>query len=288
MQRHLEKRALLRYGVAVASVGATIAVALWLRSVALAGGQLLMVAVLVSGWVAGLRPALVAWMLACVAFEYYFTQPFDSFKMSFAEAPRLTIFVLVSGLLAVVSAARRRAEDSLTQARDQLDARVRARTAELSALVEAVDGIVWEAEAATLRFSFVSGQAARILGYPVERWLTEPTFWREHIHPDDRERVVSIAERAENDDGAHEVEYRMLALDGDVIWLRDRLTVVADDGRPARLRGVMVDVTERKRAEEERQVRRWFVESMDRVHRAIAPGVAATLRQWVPGIRGGG
>ncbi|HEU5197318.1 MAG TPA: PAS domain-containing protein [Methylomirabilota bacterium] len=269
MQRHLATFAPLRYSLAVASVGVTVAAALWVRSVALAGGQLLLLAVLVSGWAAGLRPALVAWILACVAFEYYFTQPFDSFKLNVAEIPRLAIFVVVSGLLAVVSAARRRAEDSLAEARDELDARVRARTAELRALVEAVDGIVWEADAATLRFAFVSGQAERILGYPVHRWLAEPTFWRDHIHPDDRESVLGVVERAAIDEAPCDVDYRMLSVNGDVVWLRDRLTVVADPGRPARLRGMMVDVTERKRAEEERQARRWLVESMDRVHRAI-------------------
>src|SRR5262249_60274730 len=70
--------------------------------------------VLVSGWVAGLRAALVAWILASLAFEYYFTRPFGSFKVDSSEIPELTIFVVVAGLLAVGSAARRRsrAEDA--------------------------------------------------------------------------------------------------------------------------------------------------------------------------------
>ena len=46
-----------------------------------------------------------------------------------------------------------------------------------------VKGIVWEADAFTFKFSLVSRQAKRILGYPIERWLGEPTFWKDHIHP---------------------------------------------------------------------------------------------------------
>jgi len=61
----------------------------------------------------------------------------------------------------------------------------------------------------------------------------------------------------------------MIAADGRVVWLRDLVTVVAEGGRPVRLRGMMVDVTDRKRAEEERRAHLWFFESMDRINRAI-------------------
>ena len=61
----------------------------------------------------------------------------------------------------------------------------------------------------------------------------------------------------------------MIAADGQVVWLRDLVTVVVEGDRATRLRGVMVDITERKRAEEERQAHLWFFESMDRVNRAI-------------------
>jgi PAS domain S-box-containing protein len=290
MQRHVAQFALVRYAIAVLCVTATVIVALWLRPLVLAAAQLLFVAVLMTGWVAGLRPALVAWGLATMAFAYFFTPPFDSLKIDLAEAPRLMIFTSLAALLATMSAARRKAEDSLTTAREQLEARVRERTAELElsnerlhgAVAEAVaaehrfrdlvnsgEAIVWEADATTFQFSFVSNQAERILGYPVERWMSEPTFWKDHLHPEDREWAMSLGEHATGDTRDHDVEHRMIAADGSVVWLRDLITVVPDGARRARLRGVMVDITERKRAEHERQERRWFVESMDRVHRAI-------------------
>src|SRR5689334_6897980 len=57
-------------------------------------------------------------------------------------------------------------------------------------LVESIDGIVWEADARTFQFTFVSRKAEEILGYPLERWF-EPTFWCEHVHPDDREQTTT-------------------------------------------------------------------------------------------------
>jgi PAS domain S-box-containing protein len=249
MQRHIAQSAVARYGVAVASVILAVVPALWLRPLALAGAQFLLVAVLITGWVGGLRPALVAWGLAILVFKYYFTPPLDSLTVDLAELPRLIVFAVIALLMATVSAARRKAEDALKSARDGLEERVRERTVRFRDLVNSVEGIVWEADATTFRFLFVSDQAERILGYPVERWLSEPTFWKDHLHPDDRERAVSFCERATGEHRDHDVEYRMIAADGRVVWLHDLVTVVVDGGRATQLRGVMVDITDRKHAE---------------------------------------
>jgi len=131
MQRHVARFAVVRFGVAVLSVTVAVIVALWLRPTVLAGAQRLLVAVLITGRVAGLRPALAAWILATLAFAYYFTPPFDSLQIDSGEMPRLLIFTLLAAFLATLSAARRRAEDALTTAREQLEARVRERTLEL-------------------------------------------------------------------------------------------------------------------------------------------------------------
>ena len=270
MQRDIAQLAVVRYAVAVLCVTAAVILALWLRPVVLGGAQLLLVAILITGWVSGLRPALVAWGLAMLAFDYYFTPPFDSLKIEVAEAPRLMLFVLVAAFMATMSAARRRAENSLKSAREELEVRVRDRTADLQRtnerlhvavaeavaaqqrfrdLVNSVEGIVWEADATTFQFLFVSNQAERILGEPVARWLSEPTFWKDHLHPDDREWAVSFRDRATGEKRDHDFEYRMIAADGSVVWLRDLVTVVVDEERAARLRGVMVDITGRRRAE---------------------------------------
>lgn len=117
-------------------------------------------------------------------------------------------------------------------------------------LVHDAEAIVWEMDSATYRFTFVSQQAEQILGYPAERWLTELDFWTNHIHPEDRERVVALSRNATSGGKDFDIEYRALAADDRVVWLRDILRVVRDaTGRITQLRGVMVDITKLKATE---------------------------------------
>jgi PAS domain S-box-containing protein len=126
----------------------------------------------------------------------------------------------------------------------------------LGDLVQELNAILWEADAATWRFLFVSKKAEAILGYPVERWLHEPDFWVNHIYPADRERAVSLWREFTARGEDHEFEYRMMSADGRVVWLQDMVRVVKDEtGTPRLLYGLMLDITARKRAEEQSQRR---------------------------------
>ncbi|HET9223566.1 MAG TPA: PAS domain S-box protein [Roseiflexaceae bacterium] len=122
----------------------------------------------------------------------------------------------------------------------------------LKELVQSINAVVWEADAQTFVFSFVSEQAEKLLGYPVSAWYESSTFWVEHIHPDDREAAVNYCMYCTQALINHEFEYRMIAADGRIVWLRDLVTVVAEGGAPVRLRGVMVDVTAPHQAEADR------------------------------------
>jgi PAS domain S-box-containing protein len=135
-------------------------------------------------------------------------------------------------------------------------------------LVADIDGIVWEADARTFRFTFVSEEAERLLGYPVAQWLA-PGFWADHIHPDDHDRAIQSALDSTAARRKHDFQYRMVAADGRTVWLRDIVNVVVERGQPTKLRGVMVDITEDKAAEQEQRAHVWFLESMAEVTRAI-------------------
>ncbi len=135
-------------------------------------------------------------------------------------------------------------------------------------LVADIDGIVWEADARTFHFTFVSDEAERLLGYPLAQWLT-PGFWENHIHPDDHDSAIQSSLDSTAARRKHDFQYRMVAADGRTVWLRDIVNVVVERGQPAKLRGVMVDITELKTAEQERQAHLWFLESMDQVSRAL-------------------
>jgi len=117
-------------------------------------------------------------------------------------------------------------------------------------LVEALDVIIWEADAETWQFLFVSQGAEALLGYPVEQWGTRD-FWITHLHPADRERADAVCRTAVRERKDCETDFRMIAADGRVVWLRNILRVApVPDGRPHLVRGVMVDITARKQAQE--------------------------------------
>jgi PAS domain S-box-containing protein len=122
------------------------------------------------------------------------------------------------------------------------------------ALVDEVDAIVWEADPATWRFTFVSRRAEELTGYPLAAWLGDKDFWVNLIHPEDREGAVATCLAAMKEGRRAEFEYRAIAKDGRVLWFYDTAETVRDAaGRPERLRGLMIDTTARKQAEAERE-----------------------------------
>lgn len=112
--------------------------------------------------------------------------------------------------------------------------------------------IVWEGDAQTFQFSFVSRTAEQLLGYPTKRWTQEPSFWADVvIAPDDRDDAIAYCALATTKRADHVFEYRARRVDGSVLWLRDYVRVaVGPRGIASVLRGIMVDVSAEKRATE--------------------------------------
>jgi PAS domain S-box-containing protein len=119
-------------------------------------------------------------------------------------------------------------------------------------LLETSSVIPFEFDLATMCFTYVGPQAERILGYPVGEWLGDG-FWVDHIHPDDANEAVAFCEGATARGEDHAFDYRMIASNGEIVWIHDVVALVGDRSAPTHLRGVMVDITERQLAEEQRQ-----------------------------------
>lgn len=117
-----------------------------------------------------------------------------------------------------------------------------------SRLLEAMPAIAWSASVETFCFTYVNPAAEMLLGYPVQRWLEEPHFWTDHLHPDDR-FIAMICHNETLAARDHELEYRMIAADGSTVWLRDYIHVHCVDGVAVELFGVMVDITRERKAE---------------------------------------
>jgi PAS domain S-box-containing protein len=98
---------------------------------------------------------------------------------------------------------------------------------------------------------YVSPQIETLLGFSSAEWLAEVDLWVQRLHPDDRQRVLSALYRSCEKCIPFRSEYRLLARDGRVVWVRDEALVVCDEaGVPTYLQGVMFDVSDLLRAVE--------------------------------------
>lgn len=121
----------------------------------------------------------------------------------------------------------------------------------VESLINTIDGIVWECDASTLTFNFVSQKVEDILGYTPEEWLSKPSFWQEHIYQEDIEWVQEYCQTKTLQHEDHDFEYRMIAKDGTVVWLRDIVNIIYENGKAVSLRGIMIDITKTKQAQDE-------------------------------------
>jgi PAS domain S-box-containing protein len=136
---------------------------------------------------------------------------------------------------------RKRVQDQIQAQREQLEA-----------IVTSVPGVVWEVsiDAEGPRPEFVSDHIVTMLGYAMEQVLAAEA-WRRIVHPDDLARATQelAAVYASGQGGV--TEFRCVAANGRTVWVEVRSTVLADpDGRPLGLRGVAMDITDRKQAED--------------------------------------
>jgi PAS domain S-box-containing protein len=98
---------------------------------------------------------------------------------------------------------------------------------------------------------YTSPHVEQMIGYPAEHWAAESDLFVRILHPDDRERVLEEHEHTRTTGEPLRTEYRVIAADGRVMWIRDEAVIVADrEGDIPVLQGFLVDITERKTAEE--------------------------------------
>jgi PAS domain S-box-containing protein len=98
---------------------------------------------------------------------------------------------------------------------------------------------------------YISPQVETVLGYTPEEWRADPSIWVNMIHPDDRERVDEVEMRHYDLGEPLDNELRVFAKDGTMRWLHDQATIVRDaEGRPRFSHGFLLDIGERKAAEQ--------------------------------------
>jgi len=106
---------------------------------------------------------------------------------------------------------------------------------------------------------FTSGKIEPLLGYTVEEWRTDPDLFIRTLHPDDRDRVLGAHARTHRTHEPLSLEYRLIARDEAVVWVRDDgVVVLGDDGEPLYLQGYLLDITAERELQEQLRLQALF------------------------------
>jgi len=128
------------------------------------------------------------------------------------------------------------------------------------------------------RNMYISPQCDAMLGYPPADWA-DSTLWEQILHPDDREQVLTAQRHFQETGEPLSYEYRMLHRNGRVVWVRDESVVVSDEsGTPLYVQGFWVDITERKRVEEELRKARAEAEAATQAKSAFLATMSHEIR----------
>lgn len=136
--------------------------------------------------------------------------------------------------------------------------------------------------------TYVSPQIMDFLGYSQEEWLAQPFLWRQTLHPADSDAILNEVGRMQQFQLPFDQEYRMIARDGRIVWIRDRTILARDlNGQPAFWQGLMIDITDKKEAEEQINLQLKRLNALRTIDMFIASGaelrftLQAILRQAV-------
>jgi PAS domain S-box-containing protein len=250
---------ILRYGIAVLSVAIGIGLDFFLLRHFDAILAPFLFAVAASVWYAGAGPGVLAIVLSVLSLNFFFLRPFFSFSpISYADLVYLAFCIFCALAVGWVSVVRRRAELELRQAREELEAKVVERTADLrrsegylAETQKLTHTGTWAWDARSRKVLFCSEEMFRIYGLDPQVDLPTRKNFRQRVHPEDRNRVDERQARVVNEKVGSFDDFRIVLPDGTVKHVSSSWhTVIDGNGELIELIGTAIDVTERKRAEE--------------------------------------
>jgi PAS domain S-box-containing protein len=215
---------------------------------------LFLAAIVISAWYGGTGPGVLAVFASTVAIYYFFQLTRPGLAPHPYELARLVQFVFTGAVVTVAIAVHRRAQQSLRQARDELEVKVAERTAaarrsarELRDVIETIPAMVWRTSADGT-IDFINQRWQEFTGLPLENALG--WNWEDVVHPDDRTRFGADWRAALNDGEPMDSEVRVRRADGEYRWRVVRNVPLRDEmGKIIKWYGTSIDIEDRKRAE---------------------------------------
>ncbi len=236
-------------------------------------------AIMGSAWFGGAISGFIAVVLSSFVINFFFIPPLYSITVAKEFRTFLAAFILCALAIAIVSSARKRAENAARIARDQLEAKVRERTAELERsnleikeserqlriLTEAIPQQIWRA-GADGRIEYCNQHLRDYIGGEDHAFLGDSFF--DILHPQDEPLFRQGWSATILSGGTFEIESRVRSLGGESRWFLIRsIPQLFEDGRIARWYGIHIDIEELHRAQQSLKVAQ---ENVSRLSRTLS------------------
>jgi PAS domain S-box-containing protein len=237
------------YGLAVLSVSVALGGALLLERFHFrdVGIPLFLFAVAIAAWYGGARPAVLALLLSCISFDYFFVEPRYTLDVSRSDLPYFIVFASFASLVTWFSAVRRRVERELRQARDDLEIEVAERTQQASLLNLTHDTIFVRDMSDVI--TYWNRGAQELYGWTAEEAIGKRAHeLLQSVFPAPIEEIRAELLRSGRWDG----ELEKTRADGTRVVVASRWSLRRDEqGWPAAILGTNNDITERERRDQE-------------------------------------
>ena len=207
-------------------------------------------------------PLLLGAVLVCLATNSAIAKFAFAFQTTLASPTlygwqligAVSFMIVETTLIAFLLISRARQRSAETE-RERFALLAQSEHRHLEDVVSNVPGIVWEsrvdAGGITRKDYFVSQHIEKMLGYTVEEWMSEPRFWLSIIPDEEREETLRANDAIFESGTSGVVQYHWKTKDGRLLWVESHLSAIFDgNNTPVGLRGVTLDISERKAAEE--------------------------------------
>jgi PAS domain S-box-containing protein len=250
-------------------------------------------AIMGSAWFGGFVSGIIAVVMSGILVTYFFVPPLYSMSVAKDSQSFLTAFLVCAIAISMVSSARRRSEGAIRQARDQLEKKVRERTAELEAsnreireserqlriLTEAIPQQIWRADASG-HIEYCNQHLRSYIGQIAGDALGDSFY--SVMHEEDESLYRQGLEDALATGKGFELEARVRGADGNYRWFLARAIPQHDeDGRIARWYGIHIDIEEQRRVQQSLMDAQDNLTRLSRVHSMaeMAASIAHELNQ---------